>query len=130
MKKAVPRIAQVSVVTGARAIARQRVRIAVTMAVRVVVMHRVAVNVKATVKVPVPDNVPTELKAVAVAVATAPVAPSVQEHAVIIVIPAVSMSAKHNDTQIKEISRPWQDGRMKNITFIVTKDCQLACKYC
>ena len=24
----------------------------------------------------------------------------------------------------------WQDGLAKNITFIVTKDCQLACKYC
>ena len=27
-------------------------------------------------------------------------------------------------------SEPWQDGMAKNITFIVTKDCQLACKYC
>lgn len=26
--------------------------------------------------------------------------------------------------------RPWKDGVAKNITFIVTKDCQLACKYC
>jgi len=25
---------------------------------------------------------------------------------------------------------PWQDGAAKSITFIVTKDCQLACKYC
>lgn len=24
----------------------------------------------------------------------------------------------------------WQSGKAKNITFIVTKDCQLACKYC
>lgn len=24
----------------------------------------------------------------------------------------------------------WQEGKSKNITFIVTKDCQLACKYC
>lgn len=24
----------------------------------------------------------------------------------------------------------WQEGIAKNITFIVTKDCQLACKYC
>lgn len=24
----------------------------------------------------------------------------------------------------------WEDGMTKNITFIVTKDCQLACKYC
>lgn len=29
-----------------------------------------------------------------------------------------------------EISEPWKEGQSKNITFIVTKDCQLACKYC
>ena len=33
-------------------------------------------------------------------------------------------------TDVKERSTPWQDGMAKNITFIVTKDCQLACKYC
>lgn len=32
--------------------------------------------------------------------------------------------------QIKEAKKLWQDGIAKNITFIVTKDCQLACKYC
>ena len=31
---------------------------------------------------------------------------------------------------IKENKNPWQSGLSKNITFIVTKDCQLACKYC
>ena len=31
---------------------------------------------------------------------------------------------------IKDIQNPWQEGTAKNITFIVTKDCQLACKYC
>lgn len=31
---------------------------------------------------------------------------------------------------IKENSNSWQSGIAKNITFIVTKDCQLACKYC
>lgn len=31
---------------------------------------------------------------------------------------------------IKENSANWQSGMAKNITFIVTKDCQLACKYC
>lgn len=30
----------------------------------------------------------------------------------------------------KEISDSWKSGIAKNITFIVTKDCQLACKYC
>lgn len=30
----------------------------------------------------------------------------------------------------KTISEPWIGGVAKNITFIVTKDCQLACKYC
>ena len=31
---------------------------------------------------------------------------------------------------IKKTSDAWQSGMAKNITFIVTKDCQLACKYC
>ena len=31
---------------------------------------------------------------------------------------------------IKEVDRGWQSGMAKSITFIVTKDCQLACKYC
>lgn len=31
---------------------------------------------------------------------------------------------------IKESSSSWKEGLAKNITFIVTKDCQLACKYC
>lgn len=31
---------------------------------------------------------------------------------------------------IRQILPPWQSGMSKNITFIVTKDCQLACKYC
>ena len=33
-------------------------------------------------------------------------------------------------TKIKENQDSWQSGMAKNITFIVTKDCQLACKYC
>lgn len=32
--------------------------------------------------------------------------------------------------KIKEIIDTWQKNTAKNITFIVTKDCQLACKYC
>lgn len=32
--------------------------------------------------------------------------------------------------KIKKQEEPWQGGVAKNITFIVTKDCQLACKYC
>lgn len=31
---------------------------------------------------------------------------------------------------IKDNTPSWQEGISKNITFIVTKDCQLACKYC
>lgn len=31
---------------------------------------------------------------------------------------------------IKDIEKQWEDGIAKSITFIVTKDCQLACKYC
>ncbi|MCM1520706.1 MAG: radical SAM peptide maturase, CXXX-repeat target family [Lachnoclostridium sp.] len=33
-------------------------------------------------------------------------------------------------TKIKKQLSDWQNGVAKNITFIVTKDCQLACKYC
>lgn len=32
--------------------------------------------------------------------------------------------------EIKEKEKSWQYGMARNITFIVTKDCQLACKYC
>jgi len=32
--------------------------------------------------------------------------------------------------RVKDNTRQWQDGISKTITFIVTKDCQLACKYC
>ncbi|MBE6241596.1 MAG: radical SAM peptide maturase, CXXX-repeat target family [Bacteroidales bacterium] len=32
--------------------------------------------------------------------------------------------------ETKESAKVWMDGVAKNITFIVTKDCQLACKYC
>ena len=31
---------------------------------------------------------------------------------------------------IRNKSTSWQDGNVKTITFIVTKDCQLTCKYC
>lgn len=33
-------------------------------------------------------------------------------------------------SNIKNSNKPWQEGLAKNITFIVTKDCQLACRYC
>lgn len=33
-------------------------------------------------------------------------------------------------SNIKNLREPWEGGIAKNITFIVTKDCQLACKYC
>ena len=31
---------------------------------------------------------------------------------------------------LRELEKPWEDGIAQTITFIVTKDCQLACKYC
>ena len=31
---------------------------------------------------------------------------------------------------ITKQSKSWQEGVAKEVTFIVTKDCQLACKYC
>lgn len=35
-----------------------------------------------------------------------------------------------NDIEIKSDEIAWQGGKAREITFIVTKDCQLACKYC
>ena len=35
-----------------------------------------------------------------------------------------------NPINIKKQDSGWQSGLAKSITFIVTKDCQLACKYC
>lgn len=32
--------------------------------------------------------------------------------------------------QIKSENGVWEEGIAREITFIVTKDCQLACKYC
>ena len=32
--------------------------------------------------------------------------------------------------EFKKREESWQEGRAKSVTFIVTKDCQLACKYC
>ena len=34
------------------------------------------------------------------------------------------------ENNIKELREPWEGGVAKNITLIVTKDCQLACRYC
>ena len=34
------------------------------------------------------------------------------------------------DYLVKNPNEQWRSGTSKNITFIVTKDCQLACKYC
>lgn len=31
---------------------------------------------------------------------------------------------------LKKLSTDWESGVARNVTFIVTKDCQLACKYC
>lgn len=36
----------------------------------------------------------------------------------------------NSEITIKESDGFWKNGMAKNITFIVTKDCQLACKYC
>ncbi|MDE6199717.1 MAG: radical SAM peptide maturase, CXXX-repeat target family [Muribaculaceae bacterium] len=33
-------------------------------------------------------------------------------------------------SQVRSQALSWKSGQAKNITFIVTKDCQLACKYC
>ncbi|MBR3744046.1 MAG: radical SAM peptide maturase, CXXX-repeat target family [Bacteroidales bacterium] len=41
-----------------------------------------------------------------------------------------AMELQANKAPFREIPGGWQAGSSKSITFIVTKDCQLACKYC
>ena len=43
---------------------------------------------------------------------------------------AVGLAVDIATNLTKQTGRSWQTGLAKNITFIVTKDCQLACKYC
>lgn len=38
--------------------------------------------------------------------------------------------SSNNTKNMSNSIQQWKEGRSKNITFIVTKDCQLACKYC
>jgi uncharacterized protein len=35
-----------------------------------------------------------------------------------------------NDSVKIEANRTWEEGRSKNVTFVVTEDCQLRCRYC
>ena len=51
-------------------------------------------------------------------------------HVVLIANLRVYMVQNRNNMVVKETDTGWQAGMAKNITFIVTKDCQLACKYC
>ena len=46
----------------------------------------------------------------------------------IVILHAVEMA--NTDSLFKQPDMGWRNGMAKNITFIVTKDCQLACKYC
>ena len=41
----------------------------------------------------------------------------------------ISRVAQENLRQLHPPARQWEEGRAKDITFIVTKDCQLACRY-
>lgn len=55
--------------------------------------------------------------------------------AVVLVMALVNMGICTNlfymsEQDIRKSQESWQSGIAKNITFIVTKDCQLACKYC
>jgi hypothetical protein len=64
--------------------------------------------------------VPLGVLAVAQAVA--------QELAKVVVVVHALMEVEGGN--IKLLTGTWQSGIAKNITFIVTKDCQLACRYC
>ena len=71
--------------------------------------------------------------AVEIAKATVPELVVVDAATVALVVVLVELflyNIGHKMNKIKENTQPWQGGIAKNITFIVTKDCQLACKYC
>lgn len=54
----------------------------------------------------------------------------VGEIALAVVLGLCSSTNKWSQSMIKSQQGQWRNGLAKNITFIVTKDCQLACKYC
>lgn len=86
--------------------------------VAVVAEEHVLIAVKIPVPVPVKDvaDVPALVLTIVL-------------QCVVEVVEAVAIISM-NEPQVKTIKDAWQSGVAKNITFIVTKDCQLACKYC
>lgn len=97
------------------------------------VMEVAMSDVKTAVKHGVELAVRVRLSILAVILATVNVL-AVQELVTDHAVAVVKLDHMHriNSTsmKLKETSEEWQSGLTKNITFIVTKDCQLACKYC
>lgn len=73
------------------------------------------------------DPVPMVVPAVVLAPATVLAKEAVM---VIVKVLAVEVAVDTVTNLTKQTGRSWQAGIAKNVTFIVTKDCQLACKYC
>jgi uncharacterized protein len=102
-----------------------------------VVWVRVKVNVSPLAKEAVEDPVKTPVKllvkdsvlAVAKALAKALVKPVARvEHGRMFNYSSFQMI--ETKEVIIEKTNTWEEGKAKNITFIVTEDCQLQCKYC
>lgn len=91
--------------------------------VQVGVKVDVAVHVPSDVLAVVRDPVVAHVKAIAKAVVKVAVAEAAAE---VVIWDAVGIATNLT----AQTGRSWQNGIAKNITFIVTKDCQLACKYC
>lgn len=67
------------------------------------------------------------VKILALALALAHVKEAAWVHAkALVLVAAVDIATNLT----KQTGNSWQSGAAKNITFIVTKDCQLACRYC
>ncbi len=87
----------------------------------------VILDVLEVVQVHVAEFAPMVVPIVALVVVLEPARGIVKDRARVVVLWGAV------DTAInltKQTGQSWEHGAAKNITFIVTKDCQLACKYC
>ena len=82
-------------------------------------------NVPAIVRVLVTGHVPVPAMILVIIPAVIPVPVHVKRIAAWVHVKGLHI---FDSGMIKEVGDSWQSGRAKSITFIVTKDCQLACK--
>lgn len=124
-------------VTLVKVAVREVVLVAVRVVVQVAVQEVVQVDAPVSVEAPVRRNAAVRVLH-HVLYCVIPPAEEVATPVAIraVCIPVEEDAMEHHTTMDKTLNTirtrkdAWQDGVAKNITFIVTKDCQLACKYC